>query len=238
MKITPPNWEKVSALAAAISLIVSAVALYVAFAGTKTTNQIAAEALKTARQANEITLGLVREPAVLEFAFSDESAFKFDLTDTSAIKEDLKTIITVKNAGKKAIDGVAIEVIGIEGLTYLVSNPSVDVRPLSAYSTRLDFRSALQPQGLAHIDVRKYLLSYLTRILPHLPDKGGTYSTVVNVVLDPKAVNEATPSSAGLSVTKNDRRLLTIKFNAATVESPEAKSILQSDQVAHRVYGN
>jgi len=238
MKRTLLNWEKISALVAAISLLVSIGALYVAFAGTKATNEIAAEALKTARQANEISLGLVREPAVLEFAFSDEKSFKFDFTDTGVLKEDLKTIVTVRNGGKKAIDGVAIEVIGIEGLTYLVSNPSVDVRPLAAYSTRLDFRSALQPRSLAHIDVRKYLLSYLTKILPQLPDKNGTYSTVVNVVLDPKAVNEATPSSAGLSVTKNDRRLLTIKFNSATVESSEAKAILQSEQVAHRVYGN
>lgn len=48
------DWGMVSALAATASLIVGGVALYTAITGANATNSIAAEALKTARQANEI----------------------------------------------------------------------------------------------------------------------------------------------------------------------------------------
>lgn len=232
------KWEMISALAAIVSLVVSAIALYIAFAGTKMTNQIATEALKTARQANEISLGLVREPAVLEFAFSDASKFTFDFTEPTVLKEELKTIITVKNTGKKAIDAVSLEIIGIVGLTQLLSNPAIEFRPLPAHSARLDFREALQPQALAHIDIRKYLLVYLEKLRSQLPDRNGIYSTVVNVVLSPKATNESTPSPAGISVTKNDTSLITIKFSPAVLDSVEAKAVLQSNDIAHRVYGN
>lgn len=231
------KWEMISALAAVVSFVVSAIALYVAFAGAKTTNQIATEALKTARQANEISLGLVREPAVLEFAFSNASQFTFDFTDPIVLKEGLKTIITVKNTGKKAIDAVSLEIIGINGLTQLMSNPNVDFSSLPAYPARLDFREALQPQALAHIDIRKYLLVYLEKLSSQLPDRTGIYSTVVNVTLSPKATNEPTPSPAGISVTKNDTRLITIKFSPAVLDSVEAKAVLQSNNIEHRIYG-
>jgi hypothetical protein len=228
----------ISALAAVVSIVVSMIALYIAFAGTKTTNQIATEALKTARQANEISLGLVREPAVLEFVHSDQSRFIFDFTNPTALKEELKTIITVQNAGKKAIDAVDIEIVGINGLTQLLSNPSIEFRSLPAHSARLDFRTALQPKAIAHIDVRKYLLIYLEKVNTQLPDPTGIYSTVVNVILSPKATNESTPSPAGLSVTKNDTHVLTIKFSPVILGSTEAKAVLQGNYVAHRVYGN
>jgi hypothetical protein len=144
----------------------------------------------------------------------------------------------VQNVCKKAIDGLAIELIGVTGLTYLESNSTVQIRPLPAHSARLDLRSALQPQALAHIDVRKYLLAYLTKLRPQLPDQIGPYTTVVNMVLAPKATTEATPSPAGLEITKNDRRLITVKFIPGVLDSIEARTVTQSEEVAHRVYGN
>ncbi len=230
------NWEMISAGAAVASLIVSGFALYVASSSSKTTNEIASEALKTARQANDISLGLTREPAVLEFAFSDSSRFEFDFTNASALTEELKRIVTIQNTGKKAVDALAIEIIGISGLTYLLADPTVQVAKLSAFSARLDLKSALQPQALAHIDVRNYLLNYLVKLSPSLPQSAGIYSTDVNMVLAPKATDEPTPSQAGLHVTKNDRRLLTIKFVPAVLQSPEAKAVLEMKEIPHRVY--
>ena len=238
MKAPHMNWDMITSGAAVASLIVSVFALYVAFSSTKTTNEIAAEALKTARQANEISLGLAREPAVVEFVFSDSSRFEFDFTEPSALSDELKRIVTIQNAGKKPVDALAIEVIGISGLTYLLSDPSVQVEKLPAYSARLDLKSAMQPQSLAHIDVRKYLLNYLAKLSLSLPKDAGPYSTVVNMVLAPKAMNESTPSPAGLGITKNDRRLLTIKFSPSLLQSPEARAVLESTEVPHRVYGN
>ena len=232
------KWEMISALAAVVGLVISVIALYVAFSGTNSTNQIANEALKTARQANEISLGLVREPAVLEFAFSGSSQSTFDFTDQTVLKDELKSIITVQNGGKKAIDAVSMEIIGIVGLTQQLSKPTVEFRSLPSHAVRLDFREALQPQALAHIDVRKYFLIYLDKLRPALPDPKDIYSTVVNVVLSPKATNETTPSSAGSSATKNDRRIITIKFSPVVLDSAEAKAVLQSNDIAHRVYGN
>ncbi|GEM_PF-1772655 len=230
------NWDMISAGAAVASLIVSGFALYVAFSSSKTTNEISAEALKTARQANEISLGLAREPAVVEFAFSDSSRFEFDFTDANSLTDELKRIVTVQNAGKKPVDALAIEVIGISGLTYLLSDPTVQIEKLPAYSARLDLKSALQPQALAHIDVRNYLLNYLEKLSPKLPQGAGPYSTVVNMVLAPKATNEPTPSPAGLDATKDDRRLLTIKFSPAVLQSSEARAVLETKEVPHRVY--
>ena len=238
MKAPKMDWDMISAGAAVASLIVSVFALHVAFSSTKTTNEIAAEALRTARQANDISLGLAREPAVIEFAFSDSSRFEFDFTEPTALTDELKKIVTIQNAGKKAVDAIAIEVIGISGLTYPLSDPDVQIAKLPGYSARLDLNSAMQPKSLAHIDVRKYLLNYLVNLSLSLPKHAGPYSTVVNMVLAPKATNEATPSSAGFEVTKNDRRLLTIKFSPSLLQSPEARAVLESTEVPHRVYGN
>lgn len=236
MKTPRMNWDMVSALAAIVSLLISGLALYVAYSSSKTTNQIAAEALKTARQSNDISLGLAREPAIVEFAYSDGSRFEFDFTKPSTLSADLEKIVTLKNTGKKPVDALAIEIIGIGGLTYLLSDPTVPIEKLPSYSVRLDLKSALQPQSLAHIDIRNYLLNYLAKLSANLPQDSGPYSTVVNMVLSPKATNEAAPSTAGVDVTTNDRHLLTIKFLPSVLESPEARSVLETKEVPHRIY--
>ncbi|RQS26605.1 hypothetical protein DIE03_22460 [Burkholderia sp. Bp8992] len=233
LKVT---WEMVSALAATTSLIISGVALYTATTGVNTTNSIATEALKTARQANDISLGVAREPAIVEFAETDGSAtFKFDFTDAKGLKEDLKTIVTVENAGKKPVDALEIEVIGIGGLTYSLSDPASRIDSLPYYATRLDLTNALPPGGLAHIDVRNFILNYLTKLTPLLPSNEGTYSTAINMVLAPKGVNDPTPSQAG-GLTKNDRRIMIIEFSPSIIQSPEAKAVLQEKEIPQRVF--
>lgn len=232
------KWEVVSALAATASFIISIVALYSATTGTDATNKIAAEALKIARQANAISLGVAREPAVVEFADpNDSSYFTFDFTDTKAFKGDLKEIVTIRNTGEKPVDALGVEVIGVDGLTYSLSDPMARIDHLPYYSARLNLTSALQPGALAHIDVRSFILNYLTKLTPILPHNEGTYSAVVNIVLAPKAINEPTPIPAG-SVTKNDRRLLTIKFLPSVIRSPEANSVLESKEIPQRIFSN
>lgn len=230
------NWEMVSAAAAVTGLIVSSVALYVAFSSSKATNEIAQEALRTARQANDISLGLTREPAVLEFASSDRTDFEFDFANAATLTEVLKSIVTLKNAGKKSVDAIAFEIIGMSGLTYMVTDPKVRLEKLPSYSARLDLRTAIHPQSLAHIDVRNYLLNYLVRLSSTLGERTALYVTVVNMVVAPKATNEPTPGTAGIDVTRNDRRLLTIKFSPELLQSKEARSVLESEEIPHRVY--
>lgn len=230
------NWEMVAAIAAVVSFLVSVFALYVAHSSSKTTNKIASEALKTARHANDISLGLAREPAIVEFSFSDSARFEFDFTDANGLVEELDKTVTIQNVGNRPVDALAIELIGISGLTHLVSDVTAQVAKLPSYSARLDLKSALQPNSLAHIDVRHYLLAYLTRLTQNLPEGAGPYTTVVNMVLAPKAINEPTPVSAGIDVTKNDRRLLAVTFTPAILLSPQAKAVLETTEIPHRVY--
>lgn len=224
------NWDMVSALVATASLIVSGVALYSA----NSNNSIATEALKTARQANDISLGIARVPAVVEFADSNSD---FDLTDEKGLAGDLKMTVTVENTGKKPVDALGVEIIGVEGLTYSPSNSGTEIHGLPSYSTRIDLTNTLQSGSLAIIDMRGLVLNYLAKLVPLLPAGTGTYTTVVNMVLEPKAVNEATPSQAGRGATTNDRRLLTIKFSPSVIQSQEAKSILSAKEMPPRIIG-
>jgi len=231
-----PIWDKLSALAAVAGLVVSGIALIVAILGTRSSTRLSTEALQTARQANNIALGLVREPAIIEFSFSNKQHFFFDLTIPGSLNEQLKKIITIKNVGKKSIDSIAFEIIGIEGLTHLTSDITQQIKPLPFINAKLDLKTALQPGGMMHIDFRKYLLDYLQKLEPVLQDKQAKYTAVINVVLAPKAVDEPVPAGVPLHLTRDDRRLLTISFVPTILASPEAQEVLQESTVAHRVF--
>lgn len=230
------TWEKISTVAAVGGLAVSVAALLVAVQGTRSSTILATEALETSRQANSIALGLVREPAVIEFYESGNEKFTFDFTKTQALAEDLVHYVSVRNQGKKTVDALAIEVIGINGLTYRLSPPLLEIRSLPAVSIRMDLRSALQPDGAMHIDVRKMLFLYLKELGPLLPPGDFEYSTVVNVVLAPKAINETISAGAGTDKATNDRRLITVKFRPSILESPAAKKEMESTAIPHRIY--
>lgn len=230
------DWDQVSALAAVVGLVISIVALVVATNGARSSNKIASEALETSRQANSIALGLVREPAVLEFAFSDAERFFFDFSNPEELKHELTKYVTLLNVGKRTVDSIAFELIGIRGLTRQLSETSREFPVLPSVTARLDLRSALQPNGLMHVDMRKYLLSYLEKLAPDLPDRTATYQSGVNVVLAPKAVNESTPAGAVMGLTKDDRRLITVRFTPGVLDSPEARAVLADPSVQHRVF--
>jgi hypothetical protein len=57
------------------------------------------------------------------------------------------------------------------------------------------------------------------------------------MVLAPKAINESTPIQAG-HFTKNDRRLLTIRFVPSIIQSSEASAILDSRKIPQRIFSN
>lgn len=230
------NWDQVSALAAVVGLAVSVVALIVATLGARASNKLASEALETSRQANNIALGLVREPAVLEFAVSGSDQFFFDLSNPHELMHELEKYVTLQNVGKRAVDSIAFELIGIKGLTRQLSDPSREFPVLPSVTARLDLRSALQPRGLMHVDMRRYLLMYLQKLAPGLPERDATYDTAVNVVLAPRAVNESTPAGAAMGLTKDDRRLLTVRFTPGVLESGEARTVLADEAVQHRIY--
>lgn len=228
--------DKISTAAAVAGLGVSIAALVVAVQGTNSSTKLATEALETSRQANSIALGLVRVPSVIEFSQSSHEDLTFDFTKPKGLSSDLAKFVTVVNRGKKPVDALAIEVIGIEGLTFRQSPPLLEIKNLPSINIRIDLRSALMPEGFMHIDVRKMLLLYLKELRPLLPSDDAEYSTVVNVVISPKAVNEPTPAGAGSDKTLNDRQLITVKFRPSIIESPWAKKAMEAKVIPHRVY--
>jgi hypothetical protein len=80
------------------------------------------------------------------------------------------------------------------------------------------------------------LFLYLQELRPLLPSGDAEYTTVVNVVLLPKAVNEPTPAGAGTDKTLEDRRLITVKFRPSILESPGAKKAMEEKVIPHRIY--
>jgi hypothetical protein len=230
-------WESISSLAAVASLLVSVAALFISIVGTRSSTKISSEALETARQANDIALGRIRDPAVVEFAFSDKERFSFDFTRASPLAEELKHIVTINNVGKANADGLAFEAIGIVPLTFLTSDPHKEIKPLPSTSLAVPFRSMLRPGGIAHVDVRKLFLQYLAKLEPQLSEKGAVYSTVINIVIDPKALTDPIPSGAPSHLTKNDRRFATVLFSPSVLLSEEARRVLAEADVPHRVYG-
>lgn len=123
-----------------------------------------------------------------------------------------------------------------EQLTYLTSDATQQIKPLPSINAKLDLKIAIQGEGVALIDVRKYLLDYPKKLEPALRDKQAGYSAVISVVLAPKAVDGLAPASVPLHLTKDDRRLLTISFVLTILASTEAQAVLQDSAMAHRVF--
>lgn len=228
--------EKISTAAAVAGLGVSIAALAVAVQGTNSSTRLATEALETSRQANSIALGIVREPSVIEFSGSSNEDFIFDFTTKKILSRDLAEYVKVTNFGRKPIDAIAIEVIGIAGQPSRHSPPPFEIKDLPSINTRIDLRKALQPEGFMHIDVRKMLLLYLKELRPLFPSGDSEYTTIVNVVIAPKAVTEPTPGGPGSDRTLNDRQVITIKFRPSILESPEAKKAMEAKVIPHRIY--
>jgi hypothetical protein len=230
-------WDKITAIAAILSLGVSGGALWISISGTQSSITISSEALQTARQANDIALGRLREPSIIEYSEGELSdRFDFDFTVPGALSQPLQQYFTVRNSGKTNIDGISIEAIGIEPFTYPLSNPGQPVRPLPYINIDFKFRTALQPDGFAHIDIRKIVLEYLTKLAPLLTIKDGVYTTSINIVLTPKATTETTPIGASSALSKNDRRLIEVKFTPDLLNSQEARAIVKDSEIQNRVF--
>lgn len=230
-------WDKISAFAAIASLMVSGGALWISVSGTESSIKIASEALQSARQANDIALGRLREPSIIEFTESGTSKyFQFDFTTPGALSQSLKQYFTVRNSGQTNIDALSIEVIGIEPFTYLLANPGQSIEPLPYINIDFKFRTALQPNGAAHIDIRKIVLEYLAKLASQLTMKNGVYTTSINIVLTPKATTETTPIGAPSELSKNDRRMISVKFTPELISSEEAKQLIKDSEIQNRVF--
>lgn len=229
-------WDQVSALAAVASLLVSFAALWVAISGARTSASTSNEALQTARQANDIALGRLREPSVVEFAFSkDSDNFKLNFTTPSQLSKSLSKIITIHNAGKTNIELIAIEAVGIQPLTYPIHETTHEIEELPTVNMDVKLRTALPPDGLANIDVRKIILEYLSALEPALEFKESLYTTTINIVLAPKSISESTAIGATSDLTQDDRRLLHVQFVPSIIATEIAQNILKDAAVQSRV---
>lgn len=227
-----------SPAAISVSILISVLAIYFAYDGTKSSNAIAMQALETARQANEIALGRIREPSILQFSDDDERKFHFNFTSAAELEREENSFIYFTNDGKKPVEGAVFDVIGIDSLTYSLDAPSIRVENLPSTNLTVTFNSAVQPAGAVRLDVRKFLLQYLKMLADKVPDKNSTYNTVVNVVIVPRALGESIAVGAPTKSSPRDRKLLTIIFKANVIDSDIAKKILSDPYVPHRIYSS
>jgi hypothetical protein len=234
MKILSFLKTEISLVFTGFSCFLSVASLFVAYESAKSSNEIALQALATATQANEISLGRLREPSA--FQFSDGGIKEIDLRSTATLEQELKLYVSLRNDGKKIIDGAVFEVIGIEGLTYLEDAPNLVVRELPSFFHTAAFNLAVQPAGFVHYDIRKLVLQYLQKLATKTPDKNSTYRTVINVVVTPKALGESIPVGAPSKLTPRDRVLFTVQFKPSIIETEMAKKILNESFVPNRVF--
>ena len=223
--------EKLTFILATISIVVSLFAVYISTKNAESSNRIAEEALKTSRQSNEISLGLVKEFPAVEIITNNKN---FDFTNINALNGDFKNIITIKNIGKVPIDAIFMEVIGIIPFTYPLNNPEADIRPLPSVHFSIPFDTMLLPKALMHIDLRLPIMKYISKL--HIEDHTTTYTTMINIVLAPKSINENIPSGVSSNVTMKDRILITIKFNPSILSKEQSINILNNEKILHRVY--
>jgi len=203
-------WEKIATVSAIISVCVSIYALYVSKTGADRSSALAIEALNTARQANDITLGRIRESPIVEIYSYEKDVI--DFTNIDLLNEKLKIKISIKNSGEVAIDGLAMEVIGITPFTYPTNDPDNEVRPLPSVKVDVGLETIIQPLALAHIDMRVPILKYLKELGKKIKDKSMTYKTTINVVLMPKSVGDSLPSGVLSEDTRDDRKLLQLNL--------------------------
>lgn len=128
MKILSLCKSEINLVFTGLSCFLSIASLFVAYESAKSSNEIALQALATATQANEISLGRLREPSAFQFA--DGGTKEIDLRTTAALEQELRLYVTLQNDGKKIIDGAVFEAIGMEGLTYVEDEPNLVVREL------------------------------------------------------------------------------------------------------------
>lgn len=227
-------FEKITAIAAVISILISILALYFAKSGSDKSTSIAIEALKTARQANKIAFGRLRESPVIEiFSKHDE---RMNFTNEENIQNDLEVVISIHNTGKISIDGLSMELIGIKPLTYQLGDETKPIEPLPSIKININLDTIIQPDALAHIDLRLPVLMYLKQLNKIIPNKSKQYMSSVNVVLHPKAVGDSLPTGVLSKDTTKDRVFIKLLFLASITETKVAIKLLSENNVIHRVY--
>jgi hypothetical protein len=234
MKIFSLCKSEINLVFTGISCFLSIASLFVAYESAKSSNEIALQALATATQANEISLGRLREPSAFQFA--DGGTKEIDLRTTATLEQELRLYVALQNDGKKIIDGAVFEAIGIEGLTYVEDESNLVIRELPSVFHNATFNLAVQPAGVVHYDIRKLVLQYLQKLADKTPNKNLTYKTVINVVVTPKALGESIPVGAPSKLTPRDRVLFTVQFKPSVIETEMAKKILSDSFVPNRVF--
>ncbi|MGG6463719.1 hypothetical protein [Solilutibacter silvestris] len=202
----------------------------------KKSDKIATQALEISKTANDIALGTKIEPGILEFSTLDRSDFQYDFTDQSSLKDELRYVIHLYNRGHRPISAVSAQIIGVEPLTYQLSNPGFAIRSLPSFDWKLDFNSAVLPSGSVAIDIRKPILVYLKKLSGQLPQKNSVYMTSINFVVSTKSVGD--DDFIGISGNQkiHDRELITIRFIPSIIKTEIATTILSEDTEQHRVY--
>ena len=225
-----------SEIIAVLGLLVAAAGLFVSYKAIQKSDKIAAQALELSKSANEIALGTRREAGTLEFTAEDSESFQFDFTVPKNLRNEFVHVIRLSNGGRRPASGISASLIGIEPLTYALSDPSVSIHPLPSMEWKVELSSAVQPSGAVMLDVRKPLLIYLQKLSERLADKDALYKTSINIVISTRSAGDDSFIGAANSSQFKDRELVTLLFRPSVVKTEDAKAILRDGSEPHRVY--
>lgn len=225
-----------SEIIAVVGLLVAAAGLFVSYKAMQKSDKIAEQAFELSKTANEIALGTRREAGILEFTAEDSESFQFDFTHPSNLRNEFANVIRLSNSGRRPASGVSASLIGIEPLTYALSDPSDPVRSLPSIEWKVELSSAVQPSGSVMLDVRKPLLNYIRKLSERLAEKDATYKTSINIVISTKSAGDENFIGAPNTGQIKDRELITLLFRPSIVSTEDASAILLDVAEPHRIY--
>lgn len=219
-----------------LGLIVAGGGLVVSHEAMIRSDETSKQALELSKISNEIALGTKREQGTMIFSEKGDDAILFDLSDPLSLKGDLIKTIAFFNAGQLPASGISAELIGIEPMTYSLSNSENSISPLPSVMWDLNFSSAVLPSGVVTIDMRRPLLIYLKKLSSQLENKESIYNTTLNMVVSTKTIGNESFVGAPAEQSGFDRRLITVKFRPSIIEAADTAAILANNNEPHRVY--
>jgi hypothetical protein len=195
----------------ALALIISVVGIYSSYYFSRESSQESKLALDIARQANDISLGIVHDYPKLEITRNG---------DISLIELPKQSIVWgIRNIGNKPISALTLLMIPASGLTYSLRTP-MDAPKLVGGRVfhKMILKEQLLPDGLVDLHITKPVLAFLRNLRADYADPTAPYSSSINIRILPHEGDNASPiQSSG----NKDWGLLSIEYIPADVNSDE-----------------
>lgn len=215
-------------LIAGVALVISVVALMYTHRQTRASAATTEEALRLAKEANDIALG--RAVEYPELRASGPSALMLQQIDSIRNSE---YSVEIENRGAIPVGAVQVAIRGISGLTYSAGDFRSAYRgEFSELRETILFDEQLAPGDRVNIKILTLLLRYLRSLDLRLTD-GVQYTSVVEIrFLARKGANDLPIRS----LTRENEMRVSISFLPETLRTKEVAAIVQTRKPSHHFY--